>query len=107
MVCNISEVAGPYRMTPEGRFDDGRLELMVFRGRGRRAIAGFAVDLFRGAHLRRRDVEVRQVECVRLLGPAGSPVQIDGDAVDAPHPIEIRMADSGLRALVEPERLSR
>ena len=107
MVCNISEVAGPYRMAPEGHFDDGRLEMLVFRGRTRAAVAGFAMDLFRGAHARRGDVEIRPVERIRLLGPAGSPVQIDGDAVRDPHPLEIRMADRKLRALVSPERLSR
>jgi diacylglycerol kinase family enzyme len=107
MVCNISEVAGPYRMAPQGRFDDGRLELMVFRGRSRAAVAAFTADLFRGVHARRRDVEIRPVETLRLLGPAGSPVQIDGDAVRDPHPLEIRMADLKLLALVAPERLSR
>jgi len=107
MVCNISEVAGPYRMAPQGHFDDGRLEMLVFRGRTRASVAGFAVDLFRGVHARRGDVEIRPVERLRLLGPAGSPVQIDGDALRDPHPLEIRMADRKLLALVAPERLSR
>jgi diacylglycerol kinase (ATP) len=107
MVCNISEVAGPYRMAPEGRFDDGRLELLVFRGRGRAAVVGFALDLFRGVHARRRDVEIRRVEQVRLLGPAGTPVQIDGEALHDPHPFEIRLAEQRLHALVAPARLSR
>jgi len=107
MVCNISEVAGPYRMAPDGRFDDGRLELLVFRGRGRRAAAAFAIDLFRGAHSRRSDVEIRQVERVRLLGAPGAPVQIDGDALRQAHPVEIGLAPQRLLALVAPERLSR
>jgi diacylglycerol kinase (ATP) len=107
MVCNISEVAGPYRMIPEGRFDDGRLELLLFRGRGMRAVVGFAADLFIGRHVRRRDVEILPVERVSLAGPPGTFVQIDGDAISVPHPVEVSLAEAKLLALVEPECLSR
>jgi diacylglycerol kinase (ATP) len=107
MVCNISEVAGPFRMIPDGRFDDGRLELIVLHGRGMRAVVGFAADLFIGRHSRRRDVEILPVERVTLAGPPGSFVQIDGDAISVPHPVEVRLAEAKLLALVEPERLSR
>jgi diacylglycerol kinase family enzyme len=107
MVCNISEVAGPYRMIPDGRFDDGRLELLVFRGRGMRAVVGFAADLFIGRHPRRRDVEILPVERVSLAGPPGTFVQIDGDAISLSRPVEVRLAEARLMALVEPGRLSR
>jgi diacylglycerol kinase (ATP) len=107
MVCNISEVAGPYRMIPDGAFDDGRIELLLFRGRGMRAVVGFAADLFIGRQHRRRDVEILPVERATLAGPAGTFVQIDGDAISRARPVEVRLAQARLRALVEPERLSR
>lgn len=101
MVCNISEVAGPYRMVPDGRFDDGQLELLLFHGTGRRAVFSFCLDLYRGVHTRRADVEIRPVRSVIFDGPAEAHVQIDGDAVLDPFPVEVRLAEKKLLALVD------
>jgi diacylglycerol kinase family enzyme len=104
MVCNISEAAGPYRLVPAGKFDDGQLELMLFRGRSRAAVASFCVDLYRGTHASRPDVEIRPVREVVFEGPRDAYVQIDGDAVLDPHPVEVRLAERRLLALVGPPR---
>jgi YegS/Rv2252/BmrU family lipid kinase len=101
MVCNISEVLGRHRAIPGGRHDDGRLDLLLFRGRGPRATAGFVADLFFGRHADRGDVEIRPVEHVRIIGPPTVPVQIDGDALAEPHPIEVRLLPRPLLALAE------
>jgi YegS/Rv2252/BmrU family lipid kinase len=101
MVCNISEVAGRHRAVPDGRHDDGRLDLLLFRGNGPRAMAGFAADLFLGRHARRGDVEIRPVEHVRFMGPRTVPVQIDGDALAEHNPIEVRLLPQPLLALAE------
>lgn len=100
MVCNISEVAGPYRMVPGGKFDDGQLELMLFRGTSRAAVASFCLDLYRGRHAARRDVEIRPVREVVFEGPPGTYVQIDGDVLLDPYPVEVRLAARRLRAFV-------
>lgn len=100
MVCNISEVAGPYRIIPDGRFDDGQLELLLFTGRTRAAVASFCLDLFRGRHTRRKDVEIRPVSSVVFEGPDEAFVQIDGDAVSEPRPLEVRLSEKRLLALV-------
>jgi diacylglycerol kinase family enzyme len=100
MVCNISEVAGPYRMIPDGRFDDGRLEMLLFHGRGRSAALGFCVDLFFGVHAHRRDVEILDgIHEVRFEGPAGAPIQVDGDALEASHPCTVGLSPHRLRVL--------
>jgi diacylglycerol kinase family enzyme len=102
MVCNIPEAAGPYRVIPAGKFDDGQLELMLFRGRSRAAVASFCVDLYRGTHASRSDVEIRPVREVVFEGPPEAYVQIDGDAVLDPYPVLVRLADRRLMALVGP-----
>ncbi len=104
MVCNIPEAAGPYRMVPAGKFDDGQLELMLFHGRSRGAVASFCVDLYRGTHASRPDVEIEPVREVVFEGPREAYVQIDGDAVLDPYPVEVRLAERKLLALVGPPR---
>lgn len=101
LVCNISELAGPFRLIPDGRFDDGRMELFLFKGKGLMDAAGFSIDLFLGNHMKRRDVEIHHVERVVFTGPPGAFVQLDGDALrDVPHPIELTLASKRLFALV-------
>jgi diacylglycerol kinase family enzyme len=98
VVANIPLYAGPFRLVPQARPDDGRLDLLVFRG-GRAATARFAWDLLRAAHVRRRDVEVFPVTEVRLAGPPGARAQVDGDPCPEPLPLRIRLAPEKLLVL--------
>lgn len=99
-VCNIPEYAGSFRIVRAGRFDDRRLDVVLFRGRGRRATLSFYVDLMRGVHEGRDDVEITSADSVELLGPVGVDVQIDGDPVPAAVPAVMRLAPEPLRVLV-------
>lgn len=77
-LCNLPLYGGPYRLAPEARPDDGRLDLVLFRGEGRRALLSFAVDLLRGRHVARADTSFVRVQEVAL--PAEPlQVQLDGD----------------------------
>lgn len=98
-VCNLAEYAGSFRLAPSARPDDRQLDLVLFRGRGRAEYLGFAFDLARGCHTARADVEVRRVESVRFLGPAGARAQIDGDALELALPLRITLAPERLRLL--------
>lgn len=100
--CNISEMAGPYRLVPAGRHDDRRLELALFHGRGRRAETSFTLDLYRKRHARRSDFAIRPMTVARILGPANVALQIDGDAIPANLPVEIRLAPDRLQVLADP-----
>jgi YegS/Rv2252/BmrU family lipid kinase len=102
-VANIPLYGGPYRLVPEARPDDGRLELLLFRG-GRTATLAFAADLLRGGrHVRRRDVTVVSVQEVILEGPPGLAAQVDGDLCREALPVTIRLAREKLRVLAPPE----
>jgi YegS/Rv2252/BmrU family lipid kinase len=98
-IANIPYYGGSFRLAPGARPDDRLLELVLFHGRGRRATMGFALDLLRGAHLRRRDVTVLRVEEALLAGPPGGAAQIDGDLCDDRLPLSIKLAPERLRAL--------
>jgi diacylglycerol kinase family enzyme len=99
VISNLAEYAGRFAIVPEARADDRQLEILLFRGRRRRDALGFAIDLARGAHVRRADVEVRRFERVRVLAPAGRPLQYDGDPFEPELPLEIALAPERLVVL--------
>jgi len=77
--CNIPLYGGSFRLAPEARVNDGLLDLILFRGKGRVATLAFARDLALGRHLRRSDVVTLRASdaCIKAARPA--PLQIDGD----------------------------
>jgi diacylglycerol kinase (ATP) len=98
-VSNIPYYAGAFRLAPAARTDDGRFELVTFRGTGRAATLSFALDVLRACHLRRRDVEIRQVREVVLAAPAGALAQVDGDVCRERLPLNVRFAAERLLVL--------
>ena len=98
-VSNIPYYGGSFALAPGARHHDGRLDLALFRGGGRRETAGFVFDLLRGAHARRQDFTVRHVQEVELRSPAGAVAQIDGDLCEQRLPITVRIAPDPLRVL--------
>jgi YegS/Rv2252/BmrU family lipid kinase len=98
-VCNIPFYGGALRLAPGALSDDGRLELIAFRGRGRAATLGFAADLLRAAHVNRPDVIYRPAGEVLFGAPDGAPVQVDGDVCAERLPLQIRLAPQRLAML--------
>jgi YegS/Rv2252/BmrU family lipid kinase len=100
VVANLARYAGAFEIVPGASAEDRRLELLLFHGRRRRAALGFALDLARGRHLERDDVEVGPVGRVRLLGPAPAELQADGDPLLATPPVDLDLAAERLAVLV-------
>jgi diacylglycerol kinase family enzyme len=100
VVANLAEYGGRARIVPQARADDGRLDLLLYRGTRRRDAAGFAFDLARGRHVRRADVEILPCERVRVLGPPEATLQTDGDPYRPALPLEVRLAPAAIRLLV-------
>lgn len=92
VAANIPLYGGSFRLAPDACWDDGVLDLVLFRGHGRMAALGFVAGLLRGRHLERPDVEVLRVREVELLGPAEVRSQVDGDACPEPLPVRVRVA---------------
>lgn len=99
-VCNIPFYGGAWRLAPDARWDDGRLDLVLFRGRGRARTLGLARDLLLGRHLGRADVESFSVESVEICPAPRLGLQLDGDALDLGLPTIVRLARHRLRMLV-------
>lgn len=96
--CNLPLYGGPFALAPDARPDDGRLDLVLFRGRGRLSALGFAAALARGTHLARPDVSMVTVDQVELAG-TDVLMQLDGDAMRFAAPT-IRLAKSKLQVLL-------
>ena len=104
VVANIPLYGGPLTLVPEARFDDRRLDLILFRGRGRRATLSFAFDFVRRRHLTRTDVlHIPIASEVRFLGPEDLDIQLDGDLYPSSPPATFRLADERLTILAPPD----
>lgn len=102
-VCNIPHYGGPYCLAPGARCDDDSLELVLYRRRGRLAALGFLRDLARGRHHHRPDVAIRTCTGeVTLDGPAGTPLQVDGDPWRGPLPLTVGVHQHPLWILAPP-----
>ncbi|MEZ5312456.1 MAG: diacylglycerol kinase family protein [Thermoanaerobaculia bacterium] len=99
VVSNLAQYAGGYEIVPGARADDRQLEILLFRGHRRRDAFGFAIDLVRGRHAARADVEIRRVGRVRVQSPAGQPLQYDGDPFVPSLPIDVELADERILLL--------
>ena len=102
IVANMPFYAGQFRLIPEGRDDDGWLDLLLYNGTTRTAALSFAAALALGRHHRRRDVEIRRVREVRIEGPPDVALQVDGDVLLATPPITVALAPSRLNVLAAP-----
>jgi diacylglycerol kinase family enzyme len=97
-ICNLPLYGGPFRLAPDARPDDRRLDLVLFRGESRRATLAFAFDLVRGRHVDRADTALFQVDEV-ILPQRPLQAQLDGD----PRLLQggrVRLAAAPLRMLV-------
>lgn len=102
-VCNVPFYGGKFKMAPEADFTDRLFDVVVFRGRGRRATLAFNLQLARGLHVRRADVEEMRVREVEIVAPPEVRLQIDGDVLAAPPPFRFRMSENRLSVLLPAE----
>ncbi len=101
VVANGRRYAGRYLLAPAARLGDARFQVCLFERSGRAAALGYALAMWLGRLPRRRDYRVLSARRVVVEGPAGEPVQADGDIV-AHLPVEIEIVPRALR-LVMPD----
>jgi YegS/Rv2252/BmrU family lipid kinase len=96
-VCNLAHYAGRFRLAPGARWDDRRLDLRLFAGRGRAAALGSALRLW----LDREEPRAKTlpIDRVVVLGPADAALQVDGDPLRLELPVTIRLAAERLVVL--------
>ncbi len=102
LVSNVAAYGGPLVFTPDAQPDDGRLEVMVLRGGGRRDVVRMfwraIVGWLLGIDLRLGGLSFHQARRVRLSSPGRVPVQVDGDP-SGHLPVDLELVPGGARVL--------
>jgi diacylglycerol kinase family enzyme len=70
---------GRFVLAPRATLDHARFEVVQFERTGRGAALAYLMAMVLGTLPRRRDVRIISGDVVELLGPAGAPIQLDGD----------------------------
>lgn len=95
ILANGRHYGGAFVCAPDARLDWPSLELCLMQARGRRAILRYALALALGRLHRQRDVEIVATREAVIEGPAGDPVQGDGDILGV-LPVRIAIAPETL-----------
>jgi diacylglycerol kinase (ATP) len=90
---------GRFVLAPKARLDDPSLQVVLFGRAGRCAALGYMTAMTLGALPRCQSVRVTGARMVRLIGPRGAAVQLDGD-VQLRLPALLRIAASPLQVIM-------
>lgn len=103
MVCtiaNLTQYGGGAVIAPRASPDDGHLELVLIR---RQDVPSFLANFrtfLRGAIHEIPKVFYRSFQHLKAVRPNPTPIQIDGELLDAPEQIDITVRPRGLKILV-------
>ncbi|MGE3933846.1 MAG: diacylglycerol kinase family protein [Rhodospirillaceae bacterium] len=89
---------GRFVCTPDARLEEAGFQVCLGLGMGRLSIVRYAAALGLGILPRLRDVRLLRARRIRIDGPAGAPVQADGEIV-ARLPVDIDVAPRTIRLL--------
>lgn len=82
LACNLERGGGGMKLAPGARFDDGRLDLVLFKDIGRAEIILQKPSwLFEGHHIEHPKIEMIAGTSFRIDGPAAALVDVDGETV--------------------------
>jgi YegS/Rv2252/BmrU family lipid kinase len=95
IVANGHYYGGKFVAAREARLDEPCLHVCLFGRTGRWNVMRYALALLLGQLHRLKDVTVIRAQRIEIAGPAGEPVQIDGDR-DGSLPVTIEVETAGL-----------
>jgi YegS/Rv2252/BmrU family lipid kinase len=81
LVCNGHYYGGQFVAAPSARLEAPELHVVLFDRAGRLATIRYALALATGRLPTRPDVRILAAQTVEIDGPAGEPVQGDGDII--------------------------
>ena len=99
IIANARSYAGPYIAAPEASLASPGFQVLLFKRAGALAVARGTIALFNDALHRLPEVTLIEGRKIRIEGPAGDPVQGDGDTL-ARLPVEIEMLPEALELVM-------
>ena len=99
VMTNVSRFGGPQVVVPEARVDDGKLHVLAALSHGRWNLLRYGIAFAMGRIPQVPDKITRAVREVKILRPAGYPVQIDGDGYGTV-PVTFSIAPARIKLLV-------
>jgi len=105
IVTHASHYAGPFIIAPDARLGEKGVRVVLLPETGRLGLLGYGLALITNRVSKQSGVRVLKARHVSIDGPAGQPIQSDGDIVGLA-PVEIVLGDSPLQLLVpDPKRV--
>jgi diacylglycerol kinase (ATP) len=103
-IANMTQFGGGALIAPQARADDGLLELVVALRQDVPMLIANIGRLFDGSVNKLPQVSTRQLRTMRVTRASASPIQIDGELVDADREVEVGIRPGALRVLVPPAK---
>jgi diacylglycerol kinase family enzyme len=98
-ITHASRYGAPHVAAPQARLIDPHLTALIALGRGRRDHLRYAWAYVRGRLPEVPDIRTVTARRIRVLEPAGKPVQLDGD-IWGQTPLEVGMDGPAMRLIV-------
>jgi len=105
-VANISQFGGGAIIAPQAKADDGWLELVVALRRDAAMLLANLPRLFNGTLHQIPEVTTRHFRKLKITRPHATPLQIDGELVQADANVRVRVHEQRLRVLVPNKNMS-
>jgi YegS/Rv2252/BmrU family lipid kinase len=99
VIAKARYYGGPYSCAKDARLEDTEFHVCLFERPGALAAVRYGIALTGGRLEGRGDYRILRAAHVRVEGPAGDPVQGDGDVIAA-LPLAVEMAPAALRLIV-------
>lgn len=99
LIGNGRYYGGPFKFFMDARYDDGKLDVLIFKNLGYLDIARYLGSMLMGTHTDLKDVEYFQTESAHVRSAQDVPVEVDGEVV-AKLPVTFRISSKKLKVLV-------
>lgn len=105
VITHARHYGGPFVIAPQARLGDASVTVLLLPGSRRRDLLRYGLALVTNRLSRLSDARLLTARHVRIDGPAGEPVQSDGDLIGTA-PLEVSVGGRPLRLLVpDPDRV--
>lgn len=99
-IANLTQYGGGARIAPHAKPDDGCLELIAASRRNAPQLAANIARLFNGTVAKIPELVFRRFRSLTVKRHHPAPIQVDGELVEAPATVEVRVVPKALKVLV-------